>query len=197
MATITTLATADNGATSRTTINDNFTNLNTDKAELASPTFTGTPAAPTQTAGDNSTAIATTAYVDAVVVSATAGVSAGPSSSSTQTITHGLSKTPSIIRITGYGDIQNSGSSQSGGSTTGLYSSSGNSCVYLPAATSNAESLVATSVVYAAYLSGLHDESTERHASGVIGNITATDFDIVWTASADVSLITAFNWEAQ
>ena len=40
------------------------------KANLASPTFTGTPALPTgtvavtQTAGDNSTAIATTAYVD-------------------------------------------------------------------------------------------------------------------------------------
>lgn len=35
------------------------------KSPLASPTFTGTPAAPTQTAKDNSTKIATTAYVDA------------------------------------------------------------------------------------------------------------------------------------
>jgi hypothetical protein len=34
------------------------------KANLASPTFTGTPAAPTPTAGDNSTKLATTAYVD-------------------------------------------------------------------------------------------------------------------------------------
>lgn len=33
-------------------------------APLASPAFTGTPTAPTQTAGDNSTKIATTAYVD-------------------------------------------------------------------------------------------------------------------------------------
>lgn len=33
-------------------------------ATLASPAFTGTPTAPTQTAGDNSTKIATTAYVD-------------------------------------------------------------------------------------------------------------------------------------
>lgn len=32
-------------------------------APLASPTFTGTPAAPTPTAGDNSTRVATTAYV--------------------------------------------------------------------------------------------------------------------------------------
>ena len=37
------------------------------KANLSSPTFTGTPLAPTPTAGDNSTKIATTAYVDALV----------------------------------------------------------------------------------------------------------------------------------
>jgi hypothetical protein len=35
------------------------------KAPIASPTFTGTPAAPTPAASDNSTKIATTAYVDA------------------------------------------------------------------------------------------------------------------------------------
>lgn len=34
------------------------------KADLASPTFTGNPIAPTQTAGNNSTRLATTAYVD-------------------------------------------------------------------------------------------------------------------------------------
>jgi hypothetical protein len=37
----------------------------TSRAPLASPTFTGTPAAPTPTAGDNSTKIATTAFVAA------------------------------------------------------------------------------------------------------------------------------------
>jgi len=43
------------------------TNLVTDlaaKAPLASPALTGSPTAPTQTAGDNSTKVATTAYVD-------------------------------------------------------------------------------------------------------------------------------------
>ena len=39
-------------------------------APLASPTFTGNPAAPTQTAADNSTKIATTAYADALVADA-------------------------------------------------------------------------------------------------------------------------------
>lgn len=39
------------------------------KAPLASPTFTGTPAAPTQSQGDNSTKLATTAYVDGSLAS--------------------------------------------------------------------------------------------------------------------------------
>jgi hypothetical protein len=38
------------------------------KAPLASPALTGTPTAPTQTALDNSTKLATTAYVDAAIV---------------------------------------------------------------------------------------------------------------------------------
>ena len=37
------------------------------KADLASPTFTGTPAAPTATAGSNTTQIATTAFVTAAL----------------------------------------------------------------------------------------------------------------------------------
>lgn len=40
------------------------------KAPLASPAFTGTPTAPTQSSGDNSTKIATTAYADSAASSA-------------------------------------------------------------------------------------------------------------------------------
>lgn len=43
-------------------------------APLASPSFTGTPTAPTATAGDNSTKLATTAYVDTKVVQSTPSV---------------------------------------------------------------------------------------------------------------------------
>jgi hypothetical protein len=39
------------------------------KADIASPTFTGTPAAPTATAGSNTTQIATTAFVTAALAS--------------------------------------------------------------------------------------------------------------------------------
>lgn len=40
----------------------------------ASPTFTGTPAAPTQTTGDNTTALATDAFVTTAIANAVAGV---------------------------------------------------------------------------------------------------------------------------
>ena len=43
-------------------------------ALLASPTFTGTPAAPTPTVGDNTTKLATTAYVLAAVAAGSSGV---------------------------------------------------------------------------------------------------------------------------
>jgi len=53
----------------------------TTKANLASPTFTGTPAAPTATAGTNTTQLATTAFVTAAVPGfATTAEIASPSS---------------------------------------------------------------------------------------------------------------------
>jgi hypothetical protein len=48
------------------------------KANLASPTFTGDPKAPTPTAGDNDTSIATTAFVTGAVSTAVAGIPAVP-----------------------------------------------------------------------------------------------------------------------
>ena len=60
-----------------TEINTEFANIAiavATKADLASPTFTGTPAAPTASAGNNSTQISTTAYVDAAVAAAKAAL---------------------------------------------------------------------------------------------------------------------------
>lgn len=47
--------------------------VDTSRAPLASPTLTGTPAAPTPATTDNSTTIATTAFVNALLASATGG----------------------------------------------------------------------------------------------------------------------------
>jgi len=72
MAAITTRITSGTGATvksaplSSTEIDNNFINLNVDlalKSTIASPTFTGVPAAPTATIDTNTTQLATTAFV--------------------------------------------------------------------------------------------------------------------------------------
>ena len=55
-----------------TEINTEFVNISTaiaTKADLASPTFTGTPAAPTASSGTNTTQLATTAFVTAALAS--------------------------------------------------------------------------------------------------------------------------------
>lgn len=56
------------------------TSLNA-KANLASPTFIGSPKAPTQTAGDNSTNLATTAYVDGLTTYFATGLFSGAGTS--------------------------------------------------------------------------------------------------------------------
>ena len=55
----------DNSGTDEEITMATIVGLNTNKANLASPTFTGTPAAPTASTGDSSTQIATTAFVKA------------------------------------------------------------------------------------------------------------------------------------
>jgi hypothetical protein len=57
------------GATVQLAINE----LDTEKAPLASPALTGNPTAPTQSSGNNSTRLATTAYVDAAVAAGGGG----------------------------------------------------------------------------------------------------------------------------
>ena len=90
MASIQTVLNAGGPAAGRSVINDNFTAINDEvnthdgeittlqtqvsaKANTASPTFTGTPAAPTASNGTNTTQIATTAFVQSAVSQAGGG----------------------------------------------------------------------------------------------------------------------------
>lgn len=65
------------GTSTRFARGDHVHPTDTSRAALASPTFTGTPAAPTPSAADNSTKVATTAYADAAVLVETTARAAG------------------------------------------------------------------------------------------------------------------------
>ena len=190
MSTITSLGANDNGSTSRGVINTNFTNLNSDKIETSVLDTDGTLAANSD--AKVATQKAVKAYVGAYSISSTSGVSNGPASSTTQTVTHGLGKAPTIIRVTAYGDQASSANSSSYSSSTGVYNASGNSCVFIHQTASGA--VTPTSSTTYAIKVGVGNSTTA--ATGVIQNITSTTFDIVWTASADCS-IARIIWEAQ
>lgn len=67
------LAAADIDAATASALTDETSRAETAEAELApkaSPTFTGNPVAPTQSPGDNSTKLATTAFVAAAIAAA-------------------------------------------------------------------------------------------------------------------------------
>ena len=71
-------------------------------APLASPTFTGVPAAPTATAGTDTTQVATTAFVQAATTGAdyTSAEIAVPADSGTITpLVHGLGAAPSTVTV--------------------------------------------------------------------------------------------------
>ncbi|WP_045820611.1 hypothetical protein [Pelosinus fermentans] len=90
---------ADNGKFAR---EGHIHPTDTTRAALASPTFTGIPAAPTATVGTNTTQIATTAFVQA---NKGAGTNVWLSSEYTYTsntpliVSHGLTLTPLNCRV--------------------------------------------------------------------------------------------------
>lgn len=106
---ITVLTSNETGANSLIDINANFADLDTTKADLASPTFTGTPTLPTgtiattQSASDNSTKIATTAYVDTAAPSLTDRVLSATVSMTTAQIKGAYATPVEIVAAPGAG----------------------------------------------------------------------------------------------
>lgn len=195
MATISTVGANDLITNSRTNINTNFTNLNTDKIETS--VLDTDTALSANSDSKIATQKATKTYVDTVAGLATkVGVSNGPASSTTQTITHSLGRVPSAIHIYGKGKLLGSGSSQSGGNSDGIYTTS-NFCVYMSASVTAGDNTFGSSTAFTVYLSGLTGEANEVHASGVVQNVTSSAFDIVWTAVGDCSTATVFMWEVK
>ena len=113
------------------------------------------------------------------LLKSTSGVGTSPTASSTTTITHGLGRAPVEIYIYGMSGFVANGSALPAVHSIGSFTSSGNTCVFQPydAATITAAEPAATSTTFAIRL----DTGVGNFITGIIGNVTATQFDIVWT----------------
>jgi hypothetical protein len=163
------------GAITPTTVNGHtFT--------TGSSTFTGT-------AGQTYTFPAVTSTL--LPNTTTSGVAQSPTASSTTTITHNLGRVPTTIRIYGIGAFTNSTSATPTPFSMGVFNSSGNRCVYMTTAGTTAQASQ-TSTTFAVFLA----TTSGNTISGVIQNVTSTQFDIVWT-EVGTALAQNFVWEAQ
>jgi len=129
--------------------------------------------------------------VSAVAATSTSGVAATATASGTTTITHNLGRTPNIIRIYSISSFTSSTSATPVPFSTGTWNSTGNRCLYM-VINGTTTQVSQTSSVFSIIMV----TSAGNSISGVIGNVTNTSFDIVWT---EVGTHTAGNflWEAQ
>lgn len=123
----------------------------------------------------------------------TSGVGASPTASGTQTITHNLGRVPSVIRIYGYGSFTANAAATATTSSMGIFSSSGNFCVYqrYGAAITTTQAGLSSSAFAILLATG-----GGNFISGVIQNVGATSFDIQWTETGTATA-QVYLWEAQ
>lgn len=121
----------------------------------------------------------------------TSGVAASPTASSTQTVTHNLGRPPNIIRIYGIGTFTSNAAATPTPFSIGVFSSSGNTCVYMRS-TGTTTQASQTSTTFSVFIS----TSSGNFVSGVIQNVGANSFDIVWTETGNATAQN-FLWEAQ
>lgn len=203
------------------------------KANLASPTFTGTVSGvtaamvglgnvnntsdaskpistATQTALDGKQATLVSAtniktingstllgsgdlVVGGGAITTTAGVGSSPTASGTTTITHNLGRVPNTVRIYGYGTFTSNAAATTTTSSMGVFNSSGNFCVYqrYGAAITTTQAGLSSNTFAILLATG-----GGSFISGVIQNVTSTQFDIVWTETGTATA-QVYLWEAQ
>lgn len=123
--------------------------------------------------------------------STTSGNHAGATSGATQTITHGLGRVPTTIWIYGYGQMATSINARVLPFSNGTWNSTGNTCIYADAIASGSTS---SSSSFSVRL--FNDLAGGTFQTGVIGNVTSTSFDIVWSAGG-TQVASNYFWIAQ
>lgn len=130
----------------------------TSRAALASPTFTGTPKAPTATAGTNTTQLATTAFVQTAISGKqdTLTFDSTPTSGSSNPVTSG-----------------------------GIYTALGSYLTTADAATTYAtKSEISTAYRYKGSVASVSNLPSTGNTVGDVYNVEATDMNYAWTGSA-------------
>jgi hypothetical protein len=127
------------------------------------------------------------------ILDSTSGVATSPTASQTDSITHNLGRTPTIIRIYGIGTFTSNAAATPTTHSVGTWNGTGNRCLYQAYNTAaiTTSQASATSTSYAIRL----DTGANSFITGVIQNVGATSFDIAWT---ETGTATAQNylWEA-
>jgi hypothetical protein len=156
-------------------------------------TSTSTPAITLTLGAITPTTVNGVTITDLLLKTTTAGVGSSPTSSSTTTITHNLGRVPNIIRIYGYGSFTSNAAATATTSSMGVFNSSGNFCVYqrYGAAITTTQAGLSSSTFAVLLATG-----GGNFISGVIQNVTSTQFDIVWTESGTATA-QVYLWEAQ
>lgn len=127
-------------------------------------------------------------------ITPTSGTSGGPATSSTQTITHGLGRTPVVIRIYGLGRFGSSTNAFMGQVSMGIWTAASTKSVSVPGDGNGGTSANPTRDTNTVHLS----DGNGASATGIVGNVGATSFDIVWSLSGSSLASTGgFLWEAQ
>lgn len=121
----------------------------------------------------------------------TAGVAASPTASGTVTITHGLGRVPATIRIKSISSFTSNAAATPTPFSEGTFNSSGNRCLYM-VINGTTTQVSQTSTVFSIIMV----TSAGNNITGVIGNLTSSSFDIIFT---EVGTHTAgsYLWECQ
>ena len=128
--------------------------------------------------------------VSGAAPSSTSGVGNSPNASGTQQITHGLGRTPIVIRIYGLGNKASGSSATNPAGSLGIWDASGNRCICRVQGASAGQS---SSTAFAIKVGS----GATAFCSGVIQNVGATTFDIAWTESGTSDTTPVYLWEAQ
>ena len=128
------------------------------------------------------------------VLANTAGVGVSATANQTDTVTHGLGRTPKIIRIYGLSQFTSNSSATPTPFSIGIWCSSGNCCIYQAYNTAGITTTqaAATSTSFAINI----QTGANVFITGVIQNVTSTSFDIAWTETG-ATAAKVFMWEAQ